>query len=197
MTNKYFYTVIGTKDIKGNQNYFARRVTSSENLAGHDVISVNIFETKREAEKIARFWNYCALQNNNACEETICEPRFNNDNDVVSLRIGYDVGAHFISNEELAERFFDFVNYDKINVDKLPATISDFLYELTRDNGILELITSYRCYEGLEFNFEEYNRTHSDIIYRELRNYLGTYILSLYKIDNDYVTSIKNNKGVA
>lgn len=183
MKNKYFYTVIGLKDQQGKFNYIYKRVTSCDNLAGDDVISVNIFSTKTEAEKVARDWNYCAIRDNLSYEETLCEPRLYNKGSTLNLCIGYDIKAKF-KLKDIAESFFHYYDYKTIPTKKLNEYITDYLYEATRDIGLYLLIDECEQYEGLlPFDFDEYNRTHNDYIFDGLAEYLKKYIMTMNTIE--------------
>lgn len=177
MKNKYFYIVIGVEK-DGRQDYQYKRVTSADNLSDKDYKSVNIFGTQKEALRIARFWNYCAIQNNNSLEEQVFKEKAHyhkNSDTFIRIEIGFDIKAYF-DLKEISKRFFDFYEYDTINAENPDEQITDFLYEITRDNGIQEIMESYKCFEGLEFDFDAYNRTHNDYIYTILLEELSPII---------------------
>ena len=71
--NNIFVVICNEKD--GKHNSFALKVSRSQNLASLTkdskyISSLNVFETWKEAQEVARFWNKC-FENNGTYEALI------------------------------------------------------------------------------------------------------------------------------
>ena len=185
MTKKNYFYIVGGENRNGLWKYHAQRVTDSDNLLQWDYLSkIFIFKTCKKACEVAQHWNYCAMENNNSVIDKEIPPqnwiRHENrdgiDNILLYYRIGHDIKAGFNLNE-LANKFFEEYEGKTICASDVKDLVTDFLYEYTKDAGIMNIIDNYSCYEGLSFDFNEYNRTHDDAILTALRDELKTHLI--------------------